>query len=287
MNPTAIPSGEETKNSADNSGGKKRQRPSKSTVTISFLKKVIVSGSFGTIKITLARIVIVGFVVLLAVCIVCVIFWPRLAPLLNRPRFFSPVTSDASKFGFESESHGWMNRREGDSYGVIECGRTDKSPKEGQYPLGRYALELKLHLSRKDSTKTNGEAYVELNHPQDLSSKTISAWVFLPKADPKDLTGDLVGDPHAPNGLQIMVRDSSTTRTEYGAWENITYAMLGKWNGITLTPSTTPPVDGYMKPGFDPTKIIEVGVKIGINVKLDKPDYEYKGSIYIDAIDWR
>ncbi|MDP3786798.1 MAG: carboxypeptidase regulatory-like domain-containing protein [Candidatus Omnitrophota bacterium] len=104
--------------------------------------------------------------------------------------------------------------------------------------------------------------------PVNLNGVEVTAWIYCP-------TGSR-GDPNNPNGIQIFVKDE-TWKSEYSTWVNI---FENVWFKVTLIPSTTAPQNGSMDAGFDPTKIISVGVKIGAGTGSTAT---YNGPIYTDV----
>ena len=108
--------------------------------------------------------------------------------------------------------------------------------------------------------------------PANLEGVPITIRVFVP--------GTGAGDPRLPNGLQVLVKDDSW-RSEYGTWLNLS-GMTDTWITVQLTPSREKPRDGHMDPGFDPTRIIMVGLKIGGNRlrgNLQGPDLDRWGQL--------
>ena len=112
--------------------------------------------------------------------------------------------------------------------------------------------------------KSNGETFVDLRYhpplleppccvtaPVNLNGKQICAYVWSPVGSE--------GNPSCPNGLQVVVKDGNW-KSFYGTWHNI---RENQWNYVCTTPGTTAPPGGYMDAGFDPTKIVLLGVKVG------------------------
>jgi hypothetical protein len=52
---------------------------------------------------------------------------------------------------------------------------------------------------------------------------------------------------------------------------------------VTVTPERTPPPNGYMDPGFDPTKIILLGLKVGAG---SGSTASFSGLVWLDDVDW-
>ena len=131
---------------------------------------------------------------------------------------------------------------------------------------------------------SKGEAFVDLrtNPPTgmnksdfyDLTDQTITCWVYAP-------TGS-GGAPDSLNGFQIFVKDAGD-KSEYGTWHNI--EQENTWFPITLTPSTQGSGGVFIDPGFDPARIVRLGVLIGAGGR-STDQVKYSGPIYIDACNW-
>jgi uncharacterized repeat protein (TIGR02543 family) len=186
--------------------------------------------------------------------------------------------ADPSKYGFESSDVFWAAQTSGDSQAVTAVARSDT----GFAKIGSYSLKLAVDLVGGDGNKSKGEAYVDMvahpprgtQAPINLEGVRISVWVYIPK--------EALGDTDKPNGIQVFVKDNDW-RSEYGTWQNITSDTVDKWYEVTLTPSRSAPQDGFMTPGFDPTQIRAVGVKIGAGTNSTAT---YQGAIYVDGVNW-
>jgi hypothetical protein len=177
------------------------------------------------------------------------------------------IASIFSRYGFEEGTTGWVRQVYETDQGVTAV---EQSADEAKFC---HSLEMTVDLEGGHTNKSRGEAYVEIN-PQNLENKPITVWVYVPR--------EALGDPEKPNGIQVFVKDKDW-RGEYGIWWNITPAIVDSWQQVTLTPSRSAPPDGYMEPGFDPTQIGAVGVKIAIG---EGSTAKYRGPIYVDAVDW-
>jgi len=176
--------------------------------------------------------------------------------------------ADTARYGFESGTGGWVYETYPDSQGVTSVVQsTDRAR------FGRHSLRLAAELEGGHRNRSKGETYMEIPR-QNLKNKPITVWVYVPK--------EAIGDPTKPNGIQVFVKDEDW-RGEYGTWWNTTPSKVDSWQQVTLTPSTIPPPDGWMDPGFDPNQIRAIGVKVAIG---DGSIATYKGPIYIDAVDW-
>jgi len=143
--------------------------------------------------------------------------------------------------------------------------------------LEKGRLVLDTHFVGGDPYYTKGETFLDLRYvprledqtPFDLTNHEITVWVSVP--DKFD------GWKSRPNGVQVFVKDAEW-RCQYGTWVNITKG--GKYKA-TLRPTTGQIHWGYTAPGFEPTRIIIIGVKFAIGTgSLAK----YDGELYVDKI---
>ena len=187
--------------------------------------------------------------------------------------FFSVIIiifgpTDPSRYGFESGVEGWAPETSWpDSLGINEVAQSDLAR------LGKHSLMLTADLEGGHPNRSKGEAFVQIPI-QNLENKPITAWVFVPRR--------AIGDAKRPNGIQVFVKDE-LWRGEYGTWWDIFEGWVEDWFQVTLTPSGSPPPNGYMAPGFDPTQIRAVGIKVAIG---DGSKREYNGPIYVDCVDY-
>ena len=150
-------------------------------------------------------------------------------------------------------------------------------------------LELQIDLDGKDEHKDAGEAFIDLRFhsptglqaPLNLEDVPIIMAVYVPSR--------AEGTVEQPNGVQIFVKsqidpkDSSTFKSEYGTWINLTN-NTDKWLPLSLIPGRTKPPDGDMEEGFDPTHV----VLVGINIAAQKgADVNYSGPIWISDVCWQ
>lgn len=164
---------------------------------------------------------------------------------------------------------------------VRACQNVQRS--NAQQHDGLFSLEVVMDLVPGDAGKAKGEVFVSpvsvnTSNPL-LANQTITAWVYLPK--------EAVGDPDNPNGVHLFVKDRDPEwRSLYGCW----YPATEGWMPISLTISTDAPQcpnEGwYMHPDFDPTNIRAIGVAMGTPELSPDPAFAYRGSIYIDQVDW-
>jgi hypothetical protein len=161
---------------------------------------------------------------------------------------------------------GWMAESRGDSRAVVAVEHR-AAPAEG----GASALRLDVDLAGGDPVRSKGEAWVELAHPLDLRDRHLVATLYAPP--------EARGDPSAPNGFQIFVKDGAH-RALYGSYARV---RPGQWMAVELTVSDSAPAGGWMKDGFDPSRIAVVGVKIATG---GGSAARYRGPVFLDALDW-
>jgi hypothetical protein len=187
------------------------------------------------------------------------------------------ISSDDStaEFNFETGTQGWKSENWKDfrgSYGVEQTTEYSKS--------GRCALVLNCDSTENSKREAFVDLRTEFNGPLNLEGKTIRCWILIPSSD-------VIGDPH--NGVQLFVKSienegTSDERwsTEYGEWYDLS-GRAGSWFEITLSPGTETPKQGHSKQGFDPKKIAVLGIRI---TTRKGSSASFKGSVYIDDIDW-
>jgi len=99
----------------------------------------------------------------------------------------------------------------------------------------------------------------------NFQGATIKAKVFVP-------TGGL-GSPDAPSGFQLILKSRPGYKNYYSYWENVPEER--RWFGV----SATPPVGGWVDAGFDASRVLMVGVKMGLSSDATR---EFRGEILID-----
>ncbi|HKQ79855.1 MAG TPA: hypothetical protein VJ810_39545 [Blastocatellia bacterium] len=213
------------------------------------------------------------------IAVIVLYIWPK--ELLRPKQSLNWITSEANKepsqtiherYGFESGAEGWKPTQNESSSAIQSV---SKSP--ARKYIGNYSLRLELDLRGSHAMLSKGEAFVDMQNyppygvpiPIDLTGREISISVWLPAG--------LRGPDSSPNGLQVFSKDVNF-KSEYGAWENI---QENTWMQVKLTPSTIIPTGGTMDPGFDPTRIRIIGLKIGT---ADASTDSYKGELYIDSV---
>jgi hypothetical protein len=178
------------------------------------------------------------------------------------------------KYNFEDGAMGWEAQKEGDSRACVEVSYSDEMAGEG-----KHSLKVQMELDGENELKRNGEAWVNMlkmqpgreQAPVNLRDRTVTAWVYGPPGSQ--------GDRSRPNGFQIFVKDKSW-KVEYGSWKNV---EEGRWVKLSLNVSASSPSGGFVEPGFDPGQIIAIGIRMGVG---GSSIAEYKGAIYVDAVDW-
>jgi hypothetical protein len=149
---------------------------------------------------------------------------------------------------------------------------------------GAGGLAMVVDLVGGHPNKGGGEAFVDLRYhpplleppccvtaPIDLDGIPICAYVWSPAGSG--------GNPSRPNGLQVLVKDENW-KGFYGNWHNI---QENQWNYVCATPGTTAPPLGHVDPGFDPTRIVLLGVKIGAG---SGSTAAFSGTMCLDDVGW-
>lgn len=186
---------------------------------------------------------------------------------INELRTFIRDSIDLSKYGFEQGVEGWIRQDYKDSRACIGVSQTNE-----KVYIGQYSLKMDMNLTGNSDDKSKGEAYIpKLPNPVNLENKRISAWIYSPKGSR--------GPDDNPNGVQLFVKDIHY-KCEYGNWLQLTE---GKWTEVILIPGRVEPIFGYMDKGFNPARIISIGIKIGTG---SDSNAKYSGPIFIDAVNW-
>ncbi len=149
-------------------------------------------------------------------------------------------------------SEGFRPGRYPGNDGVISCEWSQE-----QVHGGSYSLKLLVNVAGGDlSRPPSGEVSVDLqdlahvprDYSVDLSMQEVSVWVYVPPGNE--------GEPQRPNFLQIFVKDASSQAVGlYGGDRNIPDS--GGWLRLSMIVTADPP-------GFDPTQVRFLGVKVGI-----------------------
>lgn len=177
-------------------------------------------------------------------------------------------------FDFEEGSKGWRCQ---DLEQIKGCSSVASTA--DQHRSGNQSLEIILSINGADPTGNRGEALAPIANvdalgkevPLNLSGRTISAWIYSPQGS--------AGPSDNPNGLQLFVKDSQF-RSLYGPWFKV---VEGGWVPVRIKVSTIAEDTGHVNDGFDPTHLVVFGVKFAAG---GNSPAIYKGSIYVDDIDW-
>lgn len=146
------------------------------------------------------------------------------------------------------------------------------------------SFEMTADLVGSHPNKSKGEVFVDLRYhpplcnPPDCMAAPVNFEGITITAKVMGSVGS-GGDPQRPNGFQLFVKDENW-RSFYGDWQNISET---NWMTVTVTPRRTPPPYGYMDPGFDPTKAILLGLKIGVGTGSTAT---FSGTVWLDDVDW-
>jgi hypothetical protein len=161
--------------------------------------------------------------------------------------------TDLAKLPFAKD---WLPQGYFDSQGVTNV----------YYNTNEDALILECYFDGANTNRRSGEIWLDLNYisgletnfPVDMRQSLIEAVIEVPANFP--------GFPSRWNGSQVFVKDTNWTN-EYGCWTNCSEA--GTYT-VYLSPSTNTPCEGYdwkgyVQPGFDPSSVRVVGLKLGLN----------------------
>ncbi|HYY96712.1 MAG TPA: Calx-beta domain-containing protein, partial [Pyrinomonadaceae bacterium] len=165
---------------------------------------------------------------------------------------------------------GWTYQTFHDSRGF-----TDARFSKAQAHTGAGSLAVAAALIGGDPNRAKGEVYADLkNHPPpgvsaplNLANVTARCWVLLPPGS--------AGNPQAPNGVQLIFK-SEGFFSLYSPFQNIRPEWEGKW--VEFTANASGPA-GFVDSQYDPTKVIEIGLKVSIN---DASAATLKGTVFLD-----
>ncbi len=136
---------------------------------------------------------------------------------------------------------------------------------------GQNALVLHTNLDYGDPDL--GQGMVAAIYAGDLEGKPIKARVYVPVDFPIDY--------NRPHFLQLFCSDQKG-KSLFGTYRNIHFHIpRGQWTEMELVPGRSQPVGGYMDPGFDPSDIVKIGLKIGAGAGSSAT---YDGPVYLDFV---
>jgi hypothetical protein len=138
---------------------------------------------------------------------------------------------------------------------------------------------MHVNLLGGNKNKSSGEVWVNWQDdpptgeriPADMTDRTITVWAYAPKGS--------LGDKNKPNGFQVVVKDENW-KSQYGTWRNI---REDEWFEISLTVNKSKPREGMVDEGFNPKRIIAMGVKIGAGRGSTST---FEGNVHIDTVRW-
>lgn len=194
----------------------------------------------------------------------------------------------------------WKPQDYADSQGI-----TAATIKSGANKFNGGYLELTLDLKGGSDNKIQGEIFTDLRYPSiydadvqfeapvNLANTVLSAMVFCP---------DGSGNDYTPSGIQIFLKSVKVVDGEevwsswYGNCHNIWKAgpdwsadkelgdvREGRWSLIAADVSKQP-IYGYVDKDFDPTRVVLIGIKVGLN--QNNGFGSLSGEILVDNFGW-
>ena len=176
----------------------------------------------------------------------------------------------------------WKPQTGGNAQAISSTRASSQNPYEGSG-----SLEMSVYLiGNQHSTHSNGETWVDLlyNPPLDTPPNCLIAPLNLfqiPCSAKVYCKEGMEGSSGAWNWLQLFVKDENW-RSFYGSPTEINEGV-NRWYDLSMIPDTVSPLGGWMDPGFDPTKIVQVGFKVGAN---DFWDGMFQDTIWLDNFTW-
>ncbi|MBI2838732.1 MAG: hypothetical protein HYX75_10475 [Acidobacteria bacterium] len=149
---------------------------------------------------------------------------------------------------------------------------------------GEHSLCIEADLNGAIDSRSRGEVHISLKEhapidsrascrriavPVDMRNGSVSCDVWLPSGS--------LGDEGARNGVQLFLKsEGKDWPAWYSPWKDIQPGWVAKCRSIRASLSDTP---GYVDPSFDPSRVIAVGYKLGVN---DYSDAKLRDVIYVD-----
>jgi hypothetical protein len=161
---------------------------------------------------------------------------------------------DGILYDFVQDAQGWQAADYSKNYGTLEwTGGGSPNP-----PADRNSLGLTVDLGRGQSSaeflvNRPDENPLSCAHAFTPEDAVISAWVWAPKGS--------AGKPGQENGVHLFAVDDKGHKL-YGAWQSI---QEETWFEVKLRLAQEMPACGSMDRGFDPDKIVQLGLNIGAN----------------------
>jgi mannan endo-1,4-beta-mannosidase len=179
------------------------------------------------------------------------------------------ATDENAVFDFETKTtECWENSTKAGEQGISAVYPTSAEARSGQY-----SLAMTTHLSYSTSITDLNQGIAFVMFPGNMEGHSISAWVKCPE--------DAHGDDDHPTGIQLFVKDQNF-RIQMTCWRDIGKSIPeDEWTEVGLTPSHTNPSCGYTDEGFDPTRIMMVGIKLGAGTDSRVP---FEGTCYLDFV---
>ncbi len=181
---------------------------------------------------------------------------------------FEQIGSDTAKYSFETGVQGWVIQTYTDSQAITNVVQDTTKAK-----YGSASLKCTVNLIGGHANYSKGETYIDMQTATNMSNVTVSVWVWVPQ--------EAVGDPTAPNGIQIFFKDSSW-KSKYSSWYSIGGGVVvpGQWSHITVNTATE---QWGWDDGCNMSQVRLVGVKIGTGTGSTAT---FSGYIWIDSVNW-
>ena len=145
---------------------------------------------------------------------------------------------------------------------------------------GRLVADGRFDGRSEDNAK--GEIYIdfrcipefECGLPVDLSETTVKVLLEVPEG--------FAGEEQTPSGIQIFGKcEGEDEPSQYSSWRNISLWKHEDVIEIQHRFSTAEPKYGFMSPGFDPRRMIKIGVKFAMG---GGSKHSYKGPVYVNQV---
>ena len=168
--------------------------------------------------------------------------------------YFANALADGPEMQFQ------QSMLEGVNWHIESEDETIKAIESVYKGIGSDEWVMNVNLQEQSSTQNEGEIYFDVrsdvpglfwNEPMNLTSRSLCMLMEIPEA--------MLGSPSNPNGARLFVEDANENM-QYGTWVNLKESE--KWYCLELTPTFGGVPMGYTDEGFDPSKIVKIGISL-------------------------
>ncbi len=181
---------------------------------------------------------------------------------------FEQIGSDTARYSFETGVQGWVIQTYTDSQAITQVAQDTTKAR-----YGSASLRCTVNLIGGHANYSKGETFIDMQTATNMSNVTVSVWVWVPS--------QAVGDPNAPNGIQIFFKDSAW-KSKYSSWHSIGGGVVVPEQWCRITVNTATEQWGW-DDGCNLSQVRLIGVKIGTG---GGSTATFSGYIWIDSVNW-